>query len=189
MTNTSRSEASLLAALRAPRSGDPPARDPDDFSVVLGGPLYQLIRRAHLAGDALQLWRRRIVVIALVAWLPLLILSMLEKRAWGDATVSVLFVICLASGIGFVWRSLRRRERLVDLALLAEPRFAVACLFSFVLGMGLYTFNGGLTLADSPFAARNLTQTLGFSAGPDLPPSRSPANESRRNSPRCFFGP
>ena len=101
MTNTSRSEASLLAALRAPRSGDPPARDPDDFSVVLGGPLYQLIRRAHLAGDALQLWRRRIVVIALVAWLPLLILSMLEKRAWGDA-VAVPFLLDIEVHVRFL---------------------------------------------------------------------------------------
>src|SRR5437870_13715855 len=102
MTNTSRSEASLLAALRAPRSGDPPARDPDDFSVVLGGPLYQLIRRAHLAGDALQLWRRRIVVIALVAWLPLLILSMLEKRARGDA-VAVPFLLVIDIIVRFLF--------------------------------------------------------------------------------------
>ena len=35
-----------------------------------------------------------------------------------------------------------------------------------VLGMGLYTFNGGLTLADSPLAARNLPQTMGLTAGP-----------------------
>jgi len=34
------------------------------------------------------------------------------------------------------------------------------------LGMGLYTFNGGLTLAGSPLAARNLPQTLGWTAGP-----------------------
>ena len=101
MTNKSRSEAWLRAALRAPRSGDPPARDPDDFSVVLGGPLYQLIRRAHLAGDALQLWRRRIVVIALVAWLPLLILSMLEKRAWGDA-VAVPFLLDIEVHVRFL---------------------------------------------------------------------------------------
>ena len=101
MTNKSRSEAWLRAALRAPRSGDPPARDPDDFSVVLGGPLYQLIRRAHLAGDALQLWRRRIVVIALVAWLPLLILSMLERRAWGDA-VAVPFLLDIEVHVRFL---------------------------------------------------------------------------------------
>jgi sulfite exporter TauE/SafE len=35
-----------------------------------------------------------------------------------------------------------------------------------VLAMGAYTLNGGLTLIDSPFAATNLAQTLGFTAGP-----------------------
>jgi hypothetical protein len=50
-------------------------RDPPDFSLVLGGPLYQLLRRARLSDDALHLQRRRIVVIALLAWLPLLVLS------------------------------------------------------------------------------------------------------------------
>jgi len=59
--------------------------DPYDFSVVLGGPLYQLVRRAHLSGDALELLKRRIVVITLFAWLPLLILSLLGGRAAGDA--------------------------------------------------------------------------------------------------------
>lgn len=62
-----------------------PPNDPHDFSVVLGGPLYQLIRRAHLAGDALDLLRRRVVVISLFAWLPLLILSALSGQAWGNA--------------------------------------------------------------------------------------------------------
>jgi len=47
-------------------------REPPDFSLVLGGPLYQLLRRAHLTDDALMLARRRVVVISLVAWLPLL---------------------------------------------------------------------------------------------------------------------
>jgi hypothetical protein len=60
-------------------------QDPYDFSVVLGGPLYQLVRRAHLSGDALELLRRRVIVISLFAWLPLLILSVLGGRAWGDA--------------------------------------------------------------------------------------------------------
>jgi uncharacterized protein len=35
-----------------------------------------------------------------------------------------------------------------------------------VLGLGMYTFNAGLTLAGSPFAAVNLAQTLGFSTPP-----------------------
>ena len=38
--------------------------EPRDFSLVLGGPLYQLLRRTRLAGDALELLRRRIVVLS-----------------------------------------------------------------------------------------------------------------------------
>jgi hypothetical protein len=54
-----------------------------DFSLVLGGPLFQLLRRAHLSGDALELMRQRTVIFALFAWLPLLVLSALEGYAWG----------------------------------------------------------------------------------------------------------
>jgi hypothetical protein len=62
-----------------------------DFSLVLGGPLYQLLRRAHLTDDALTMVRRRIVVITLLAWLPLLVLSMLEGHALqGSAAVPFL---------------------------------------------------------------------------------------------------
>src|SRR5689334_12306139 len=57
-----------------------------DFSLVLGGPLYQLFRRAHLSGPALeQLWRR-LWVITLVAWLPLLVLAVIDGRAMGPPT-------------------------------------------------------------------------------------------------------
>ena len=58
---------------------------PPDFSLVLGGPLYQLWQRAHLAGDALQLLRRRIVVLTVLAWVPLLVLSVGEGHAWGTS--------------------------------------------------------------------------------------------------------
>ena len=63
-----------------------------DFSLVLGGPLFQLLRRAHLTDDALSLQRRRIVVIALFAWLPLLVLA----AAGGEllhGTVAVPFLL------------------------------------------------------------------------------------------------
>jgi hypothetical protein len=56
---------------------------PADFSLVLGGPLFQLYRRTHLSGDALELLRRRELVITLLAWLPLLFLSVLEGHALG----------------------------------------------------------------------------------------------------------
>src|SRR6266542_98578 len=42
-----------------------PARP--DFSLVLGGPLFQLYRRAHLSGDALELLHLRILVITPLA--------------------------------------------------------------------------------------------------------------------------
>jgi hypothetical protein len=56
-----------------------------DFSLVLGGPLYQLFRRTHLAGDALELLQRRVVVITTIAWLPLLLLSAVSGHAIGDS--------------------------------------------------------------------------------------------------------
>jgi hypothetical protein len=67
-----------------PTRAGKPAAEPYDFSLVLGGPLYQLFRRAHLSGDALELLQRRILVIALFAWLPLLVLSVVEGHAWGS---------------------------------------------------------------------------------------------------------
>ena len=62
-----------------------------DFSLVLGGPLYQLFRRAHLSGDTLQLLRRRILIIAAVAWLPLLLLSALAGDVLGGAATIPFF--------------------------------------------------------------------------------------------------
>jgi hypothetical protein len=67
-------------------------RDPPDFSLVLGGPLYQLLRRAHLSDDALHLQRRRVVVIALLSWLPLLVLSALGGHLLGGG-VAVPFLM------------------------------------------------------------------------------------------------
>jgi hypothetical protein len=60
-----------------------PITERPDFSLGLGGPLFQIYRRAHLSGDALQLQRRRVLVITLVAWLPLLILSVIDGHALG----------------------------------------------------------------------------------------------------------
>jgi hypothetical protein len=34
---------------------------PDDFSLLLGGPLYQVLRRTWLSGAALELLHRRIL--------------------------------------------------------------------------------------------------------------------------------
>jgi hypothetical protein len=62
-----------------------------DFSLVIGGPLFQTLLHARLTGDALQLVRRRIVFMAAIAWLPLLVLSAIDGKAWGN-TVAVPFL-------------------------------------------------------------------------------------------------
>lgn len=68
-----------------PAAAESPTGDAYDFSLVLGGPLYQLFRRTRLSGETLELLRRRVSVISLFAWLPLLFLSILEGNAWGSA--------------------------------------------------------------------------------------------------------
>ncbi len=77
-----------------PEFGDGPVfhGNPPEFSLVLGGPLFQLLRRAHLADDALMMVRQRVVVIALLAWLPLLVLSAMEGKLLGGG-VSVPFLL------------------------------------------------------------------------------------------------
>ncbi|HEY1268057.1 MAG TPA: hypothetical protein VGH16_12455 [Candidatus Binatia bacterium] len=66
-----------------------------DFSLVLGGPLFQAFRRTHLSDDALELLARRVVVISTFCWLPLLILSITERRAVGGVVVPFLYDIDL----------------------------------------------------------------------------------------------
>ncbi len=75
----------------AANGGQRPFQAPPDFSLVLGGPLYQLWRRAHLADDALQLVRQRIVVITLFCWLPLLALAALQGQLLGGVAVPFLW--------------------------------------------------------------------------------------------------
>ncbi len=79
-------------------------RNPPDFSLVLGGPLFQFLRRAHLSGDAMEMVRQRIIAIALLAWLPLLGLSALEGQLLGgsaavpfllDVDVHIRFLVAL----------------------------------------------------------------------------------------------
>ena len=76
----------MKAHTTEPSEGWDLLRAPPDFSLVLGGPLFQLLRRTHLADDALMMVRQRIIVIALFAWLPLLLLSALEGNLWGDSS-------------------------------------------------------------------------------------------------------
>lgn len=81
----------------------PPPPAPDDVSLVLGGPLYQLYLRTRLAQPPLRLVRRRMVLLAAIAWLPLLVLSVIEGVAFGgtrlpfvaDIAVHVRYLIAI----------------------------------------------------------------------------------------------
>jgi hypothetical protein len=93
--------------------------EPTDFSLVLGGPLFQLYRRAYLSGDALELVRRRVVVIMAVAWLPLLVLSMIGGHALGGA-LAVPFLYDIETHVRFlialpilIWAELMVHNRIL----------------------------------------------------------------------------
>jgi hypothetical protein len=67
-------------------------QDRQDFSLVLGGPIFQLLRQAHLTDDAQELIKQRIIIISLFTWLPLLVLSALEGKLLGGS-VAVPFLL------------------------------------------------------------------------------------------------
>lgn len=76
--------------------------EPDgDFSIVLGGPLFQLLRKAHLSNDGLSLLKQRVIVISLFTWLPLLVLATIEHHAFGE-TIKVPFLRDLELHIRFL---------------------------------------------------------------------------------------
>jgi len=64
-------------------------REPPEFSLVVGGPLYNTYLRTHLADQPLGLVHRRLVAYFLITWLPLCLLSAFDVRG-ADATVSFL---------------------------------------------------------------------------------------------------
>lgn len=65
--------------------------EPPDFSLVLGGPLFQLLMRLRLTTPALDLLKKRIIFFVLFAWVPLLILTLFEGKAWGGTGMPFLF--------------------------------------------------------------------------------------------------
>jgi hypothetical protein len=105
-----------------------------DFSIVLGGPLYQLLRRARLSDDTLALVHRRVIAGVLITWVPLLLLSLLEGRAWWgavtvpflvNAEVQLRFLIAMPllilAELGVHLRMRQLVRRFFDRDLIAEP--------------------------------------------------------------------
>jgi len=118
MVNAFRRRAGDPIAVREPAREDAEdsrehaLQDAQIFSLVLGGPLFQLFRRAHLSDDALLLVSQRVVFISLLAWLPLLLLSAVQGQLWSGA-VAVPFLFDLEVHIRFLV--------VVPLLVIAEP--------------------------------------------------------------------
>lgn len=66
-------------------------KEPPDFSLVLGGPLFQLLMRMHLTTPTLDLLKKRIFFITMLAWLPILLLSIIDGKAWSGAAIPFLY--------------------------------------------------------------------------------------------------
>jgi len=78
-------ELNLTSATESRQSGEP-----EDFSLVLGGPLFQLLRKAHLEGGALELLHRRVLASILLTWFPLLLLCRFGTGGGRVAQISLL---------------------------------------------------------------------------------------------------
>jgi hypothetical protein len=103
---------------------------------VLGGPLFQLLRRTHLSGNALELLKQRVLVFSLLAWLPLLVLSLVEGRALGRSVA-----------VPFLWD--------IDVHL----RFLVALPLLIVAELGVYQ---RMRFVPKEFLERNLVPENGL---------------------------
>ncbi len=66
---------------------------PEDFSLVIGGPLYQMYLRSRLVRPPVDLLERRVIAFIVVTWFPLLVLTLAGGRALGGATLPFLFEV------------------------------------------------------------------------------------------------
>ena len=64
-----------------------------DFSLVLGGVLYKFYLKTGLVKKAFFLYKRRIFLICLFAWLPLLILAIFNGVVFGGVKVPFIYDI------------------------------------------------------------------------------------------------
>jgi DHA2 family multidrug resistance protein len=65
-------------------------------------------------------------------------LKQAPERGWTSGLVVGLLALSVTSAIGFVRRTRRATAPIVDLTAFADRRFAIGCILSFVLGIGLF---------------------------------------------------
>jgi len=154
----------------------------NDFSLVLGGPLFQLLRKARLEGNHLELLPRRVLTLTLGAWLPLALLTLASptRHSTGvsflrDVEVHVRFLVALPVLIiaellvhlrlrpivaRFVeWRIVLPRDdvrfrRAIDSAIKLRNSVVLEVgLLVAVYTLGLWLWNSRVTIAESTWYA------------------------------------
>ena len=79
------------------------------------------------------------------------------RNDWfSDASIFIFTIVCVISAVLFFWRVLTAREPIVDIRAFTNRNFALGCMFSFCVGIGLY----GLTY----LYPRYLAEVRGYSA-------------------------
>ncbi|HVB80629.1 MAG TPA: DHA2 family efflux MFS transporter permease subunit [Candidatus Binataceae bacterium] len=59
-------------------------------------------------------------------------------RGWSSGVIVMLFIVFAVCGATAVWRCRTAREPILHLTPFSQARFTIACLYSFILGAGLY---------------------------------------------------
>jgi len=55
-----------------------------------------------------------------------------------DRQIALFAIVCVVTGVLFIYRGLTHPRRMIDLTAFADRNFAVGCLYSLILGVGLY---------------------------------------------------
>ena len=111
---------------------------------VPAGVLAILVALRYLPGAALRLRDARALdhlsMLLMATGLAALVIALKQapERGWTSGVVLGLLTLSAASSAGFARRTLRAPAPIVDLRTFADRRFAIGCVLSFVLGIGLF---------------------------------------------------
>ena len=97
-----------------------------------------LPRAAIRLGEARRLDILSLALLAIALAALEIALKEAPTRGWSSAFVLGLLALSLASGVNFVRRTLNAAHPIVNLATFSDRRFAIGCVLSFVLGIGLF---------------------------------------------------
>ncbi len=97
--------------------------------IRIGSPDWRLVSHLDYAGVGLM---------ALGLGSLEILLKEGPKHGWAGSLVYFPLALCAIAGGGAIRRCLHRADPIVELRLLRDRSFAMSCIYSFVLGMGLY---------------------------------------------------